>query len=152
MWARFGGCSIFLWGKLSWPRFYGDLIRGAKFFFLGGEGALGSGVVILGWGWGWVWPWGFARVLGDPLGVIWIGLIRSATRDATWIYHFITSNHVSFHLWWKENLFNIWTWLQQQNSDSNKITHLVTFRSRSRYIHFRSWKKNQFGTVKSYVK
>ena len=31
-------------------------------------------------------------------------LIRSATRKATVIYHVISNNHNSFHLWWKKNL------------------------------------------------
>ena len=33
-------------------------------------------------------------------------LIRSAARGATGIYQFITSNHASFQLWWKENVLN----------------------------------------------
>ena len=33
-------------------------------------------------------------------------LSRSATRKVTRIYHFITNNHASFHLWRKANLLN----------------------------------------------
>ena len=31
-------------------------------------------------------------------------LSRSATREATRMYHVLSNNHDSFHLWWKENL------------------------------------------------
>ena len=34
-------------------------------------------------------------------------LSRSATCEATRIYQFVTNNHVSFHLWWKESLLNL---------------------------------------------
>ena len=33
-------------------------------------------------------------------------LICAATREATFIYQFITNNHASFHFWLKENLLN----------------------------------------------
>ena len=33
-------------------------------------------------------------------------LSRLATGEATRIYQFITYNHASFYLWWKENLLN----------------------------------------------
>ena len=33
-------------------------------------------------------------------------LTRSATCEATRIYQFVTNNHASFYLWWKENLLN----------------------------------------------
>ena len=36
--------------------------------------------------------------------IIWYVLSRSATREATRIYQFITNNHASFHFWWKKNL------------------------------------------------
>ena len=45
-------------------------------------------------------------------------LSRSVACEATRIYQIITTNHASFHLWWKENLLNhqkslkiLWTWL-----------------------------------------
>ena len=37
--------------------------------------------------------------------ISWV-LTRSATCESTRIYQFITNNHVSFHLWWNENLLN----------------------------------------------
>ena len=38
---------------------------------------------------------------------IWVlSCSRSATHGATYIYQFITNNHASFHLCWKENLLN----------------------------------------------
>ena len=33
-------------------------------------------------------------------------LSRSATRVTARIYQYVTNNHASFHLWWKENLLN----------------------------------------------
>ena len=33
-------------------------------------------------------------------------LSRSATREETGIYQFVTKSHASFHLWWKKNLLN----------------------------------------------
>ena len=44
--------------------------------------------------------WDFPDVFLFPI-------ILSATREATRVYHFITNNHTSFHLWWKENLLGL---------------------------------------------
>ena len=45
-------------------------------------------------------------------------LTRSATRDATRIYQFVTNNQASFHLWYKEKL------VKHQNSQ-NIMTMVV---------------------------
>ena len=46
--------------------------------------------------------WGFDLLIFPNFLV----LRRSATRKVTSIYQFVTNNHVSFHLWRKENLLN----------------------------------------------
>ena len=48
--------------------------------------------------------WGFPQLSKFPK--IWNPIRRFATCEATRIHQFITNNHTSFHLRWKEDLFN----------------------------------------------
>ena len=49
---------------------------------------------------------------------------RSAAREPTYIYQFITNNHTLFHLWWKENFLNDPKFWKYYENDCTSTLHL----------------------------
>ena len=97
-----------IWGKLCDIAHYGrgwvSVFRGiftstGRVFILGGGGGGEAG----GWATN-LWSFGIFLILPNFLRSQ--VLSCAGTCEATYMHHFIINNYASFHLWWKENLFN----------------------------------------------
>ena len=58
-------------------------------------------------------------------------LLRSVSREATPIYHFITNNYDSCHLWWKENKLN--------HQKSRRIMNMIAAFCKNSFVFWSSY-------------